>query len=375
MIVGSSAWKFRVWQLTGDVSMKAQDIDIWNTYSNERNPLKGVKGYDYCQMPKHVIDAFCTQSKKEQIATLEDLLAIKLSHLTYDIFWHKHLQGTLLLSHTLGGSYNQQLYLTLREHWKEEFGNKPYLSLYKTKDEFFDDFVPKQHEHDFLHSLVAFPEMPMYTTCLRANEEVMVDQQKFNLLNHSDKIRMFKEEIAVIALERWVLPSLTKGNNHPKILINEAWSKSLHKTVTALTKNWASEFIVLHIEEFLQPLSQSMMYVIEFFNLKEKYMADQISIDEFREILEEEFQKTYDDSGWGFEFHDALMEGYEDNGIELLEQDGGGEGGSENCYSVLLVNGVYYRVNYRYYSHIGFETDDATVTIVTPREKTIIVYE
>lgn len=193
-----------------------------------------------------------SETRNSGIATLTDILAIKMSHLSWDIFWWKHVQDILFLR-SQGVSVNEELYNALKEHWKVEHGNKDYLSLYRTKDEFFDDFVPKQWEHDYLHTLVAQNSVPVYESCLKEGHDVYIDKQKFDMLHHDQKVRMFKEEIAVIALERWVIPS--KQN----IPICHAWSKSLHKTVTALTKGWASEFIIENIEEFLQPLHQEML--------------------------------------------------------------------------------------------------------------------
>lgn len=61
--------------------------------------------------------------------------------------------------------------------------------------------------------------------------------------------------------------------------------------------------------------------------------------------------------------------------VEFIEQEGGGEGGSENCYSVIRVDGTFYKVLYNYYSHYGFNTDYAEVRVVQPKEKLITVYE
>lgn len=62
-----------------------------------------------------------------------------------------------------------------------------------------------------------------------------------------------------------------------------------------------------------------------------------------------------------------------------IEHEGGGEGGgedgAESCETIFSIDGVIYRVTYSYYSHHGFETEYAQASVVTPKEKTIIVYE
>ena len=79
---------------------------------------------------------------------------------------------------------------------------------------------------------------------------------------------------------------------------------------------------------------------------------------------------------------DFLIEGgddveWEGKKIEMIEQDGGGEGGGEDCYSVFSVNNgeMYLKAIYNYYSYDGFNTEYGTVSQVTPRQKTITVYE
>lgn len=62
---------------------------------------------------------------------------------------------------------------------------------------------------------------------------------------------------------------------------------------------------------------------------------------------------------------------------EHLDQNGGGEGGSEYCYGVFKLRGKIYKAEYSYYSYHGADYDDILNTLreVTPKEKTIIVYE
>lgn len=62
---------------------------------------------------------------------------------------------------------------------------------------------------------------------------------------------------------------------------------------------------------------------------------------------------------------------------EHIEQDGGGEGGAEDCYGVFKLNGVYYSVSYSYYSYNGYDYDyiTSTVTIVHPVQRLVTFYE
>lgn len=222
------------------------DIDAWTDNDTE---LEKGKKLDYNLMPQEIMLAFQESSKVQGYATLDDLYTIKLSHLPYDIFWHKHKADAMVFKMKYGAKVNQDLYALLKAHWKEFHGNKPFLSLYRTKDAFFDDYVPKEYDHDYLHELVAYPNAPVYTKCLKDGQQVAIDKSKFDALPFTEQVKMFREEITVIANERWILNPACRG----KIPYLAAWGKSVHKTVTALTKGWASEFICENLEYFEKP--------------------------------------------------------------------------------------------------------------------------
>lgn len=238
ILVGSSAAKIS----TTGFKSRNFDVDIWTDV-----PTSKEKNLDIGIFPTDILESFEEKSKQTEVATVNDLTTIKLSHLPYDVLWKKHSRDYLVLKMNYGGKINQKLYDKLRVHWCNHYGNKPYLSLYKTKDSFFDDFVSKQFDHDYLHELVSYPNKPIYTECLKDGEQVAIDKEKFNVMLHNKKIQMFREEMCVIALERWVIPS-----KH-EISFLDAWSRSVHKTVTRLTKGWASEFICENLESFIKP--------------------------------------------------------------------------------------------------------------------------
>ena len=66
---------------------------------------------------------------------------------------------------------------------------------------------------------------------------------------------------------------------------------------------------------------------------------------------------------------------YDGELIEFVEQDGGGEGGTEYCQTILTWKNQFYKVTYSYYSYDGFNFGCAEMFKVTPKEKTITVYE
>ena len=65
--------------------------------------------------------------------------------------------------------------------------------------------------------------------------------------------------------------------------------------------------------------------------------------------------------------------------FEIVEQDGGGEGGSEDCYTIIKFNETYYRFDYKYYSSEGFQLglddlDNIDVYEVVPRAVVVTQY-
>ena len=77
-------------------------------------------------------------------------------------------------------------------------------------------------------------------------------------------------------------------------------------------------------------------------------------------------------------FEDNLVDGwgYLPKGAKHIEQDGGGEGGSEDCYAVFQWKDRYYRVDYNYYSYHGYENlDMENIYEVFLKERTVTFYE
>ena len=249
ILVGSKAAKIHI-----PTFREGNDVDYWS--------LEKLWNCDSSIIPKEIIPLFEHDSLVNRCATLNDLLTIKLSHLPYDILWKKHLNDYLVFKKH-GAQINRALYVALQQHWENVHGNKSFLSLYRTKDNFFDDYVEKEQEHDYLHELVAYPDKPVYSRCLQEGQEVMIDWDKFLAMPFEQQIKMFREEVNVIATERWLIPTKDSG----KITFREAYSKSLHKTVTALTKGKASRFLCENIEEFIRPNRKEVEYMFSVLNI------------------------------------------------------------------------------------------------------------
>jgi len=354
-IVGSTALEYF------DLNRKEpKDIDVW--YAEGVDPDDGD---DSLVIPKDIFNLLETDNG---YCTPDTIYTIKCSHLGWDIHWEKTKLDIIWLQANKC-KLMPELYMKLVAHWKTLNGNKDFLSLSQDKREFFNDHVTYIYDHDYLHELVAYPNDPTYRRCLKDGEEVLLDKDKFNILPVDDKISMFREEMAVIAIERWLVNPVWKG----RFSVAQAHDLALKKTIVSLTKNWATDFIVTNIDKFFRVDLSYFKTPAEVLGIDMSYPDSLDKIREsFDEVVGESFLETIShDEFWG----DEAKQWAKDNKYELIEQEGGGEGGSEWCHSVFKFGDTVYKINYGYRSHYGYDFQGAEIREVKPVQKTITVYE
>lgn len=251
------------------------DIDLIGIYPDKIPNSE----FDYINVSEEVLKELNKHLTFRGTLTNDALLTLKMSHFMFDIKWEKtkrHIIEMLLA----GYKVIPELYHVLKGYWETVHGTKDFLSLNKTKDEFFDDFVDYIYDHDELHEMVAYPNEPVYKGVLKENEEVLIDRDKFDNLPFESKIKMFFEEITVIAIERYLTNQRVTG----KITYLEAFNYALKKTIQSLTKNWATDFIIFNLIEF-QPDFNLFERVLR--ELKTKYDYKVIIPNYKTEFLEE----------------------------------------------------------------------------------------
>lgn len=384
-----------------------KDTDYWVT---EDEPVVG--GEDNMVMPESIMNRL--EVTDSGVATPNTIYTIKLSHLGWDIHWQKTKLDCLWLE-AKGRKIIPELYEELVKYWKKLNG-KDFLSLSRNKSEFFTDHVTYVYDHDYLHELVAHPNPPMYTKCLKDGEEVLIDKEKFDKMSHEDQVRMFREEITTIAIERWLVNPKWKG----KISWYKAYLLSLQKTITSLTKNWATDFLVLNLKDFYKPDYDYFRYVIKTLDLggnmtDSKRIIEELceecgyksSLDDFVvDLASGDFSPNLDYSSipkppeypdykerkenpqrleeikqlrneWWEKKDEIKKEFFNSIGYEHVMQEGGGEGGSEYCEGVFKLGEKYYKTDWSYYSHHGYEEYGAfdRLVEVKPETKTITVWK
>lgn len=135
------------------------------------------------------------------IATPEQLLALKVSHLFWDTNWDKHMFDVQFLLDK-GIKLDLGLYGQFRAFFEGYLPKVKRSALNQSKEEFFTNAVNEDvDEHDRLHHILA--EVPAYTKILKDGCEVEVDFDKFENLSFEEKLDVVIEEICVMAYERY----------------------------------------------------------------------------------------------------------------------------------------------------------------------------
>lgn len=131
----------------------------------------------------------------------ENLLTLKASHLCWNINWEKHLFDVQFLLKK-GHKINSKLFWELYDHWNEVHGQNKRSDLKMTKEEFFDNAVNYDTgEHDEIHKILN--PIPIYSRIHKDGSEVELDENKWNDLTFENKLEMIREEVMVMAFERW----------------------------------------------------------------------------------------------------------------------------------------------------------------------------
>lgn len=252
LIVGSTALSY-----FGLNRLKPKDIDVWTD-----NTFMLLGKYNKADVKCHPERIIKLIPQINGYATADAIYNIKMSHFSWDIHWDKTKADILWLS-SKRCKLNKDLYLKLNNYWAIEHGDKSFLSLKKNKKDFFDDNVKYVYDHDYLHELVAYPNEPLYKSCLKNGEDILIDKNKFEMMPFDDKVKMFREEICTIAAERWLINPVNKG----KYSWVQAYNLALKKTIISLTKNWATDFIIWNLKYFVKPEYNYFKYLISILKL------------------------------------------------------------------------------------------------------------
>lgn len=201
---------------------------------------------------------YCGQ--QVQVASPWVLALIKRSHLWRDLAFDKHItMYTKWLKRYSQDSSEYNALLNERITLTEKQFPQHKISLKKTVNEFFDDYVTKKYDHDYLHELYVHYDRPLYERMQNSEvDSVFCFKEKWQEFSHEDKIKCIQEEAYVIATERFLVP---KDWNYSFRL---AYYKAVCKICTTLTSGFFRDYAIDNFEEVMDNLS-----IDKFNNVKE----------------------------------------------------------------------------------------------------------
>lgn len=219
-----------------------------------------AKDYDYFtneDMPK-TIDGLRVEKfwhpdlewykwKSNNVASLDELYTIKISHIFWDNRWVKHAKDVIWFQEQ-GCTFLPELYDVLYPIWVEHYGAKrTHLPRGTKAEDFFNAAVDRKYEHDSIHASVAYYDAPLFNRILADGEVVAVDWQKFEALSDLDKLRLVREEVYATALERKVIPSNYECGSL------SAYRYALQKTITSFWKGKWALYAALNLKDLIVP--------------------------------------------------------------------------------------------------------------------------
>ena len=220
LIIGSTAMRHHF----PDFNRSPKDLDI---AVEDSSSITSTKGVEYLGNP--ILFKYVPEGQEYIDPNM--LLSLKMSHLFFDINWAKHMWDAQFLLNK-GCSYDMTLIEELYDFWKEYHPRHRRSNLNMSKDNFFTNAINyDEHEHDYLHTLIN--PTPMYTKILVDGKDVEICPSKFDNLTHEEKLDVVREEVYVMAYERY-------KNDHFMV----ANAKMLKKFIMQHAPMWMFPFVV-----------------------------------------------------------------------------------------------------------------------------------
>lgn len=187
------------------------------------------------------------------IATPDLLYTLKMSHVVgWDINWEKHMFDIQFLK-SKGCKLDKDLFQKLYEFWNVNNGLNKRSELDMTSEEFFNNAL--KTPHDYYHTLLN--PSPVYEKILKDGAEVDVCEEKFNKLTFEEKCDLVREEVMVMAYERY------KSYHHIK-----AYIMMLKKFIISHAPLWEAIFIIENFVTLHKPKYNYIETINQKLNIK-----------------------------------------------------------------------------------------------------------
>ena len=190
--------------------------------------------------------------KALHVVPLPYLAAIKRSHLHRDLGfgkhttqYHRHLRGLENTDEEAKAFCEERKQLTFKE-----FPHKA-PNLNKPSKDFFKDFVKRDYDHDYLHTLFAYEEEPLYMKLQEDKTKAWCKKSLWDELSYERKLKCVAEETMVTAAERFLIPVDWK---YPAKM---AYFKALDKVCTTMCSGWFREFAIDNYPELVDTFEEA----------------------------------------------------------------------------------------------------------------------
>lgn len=201
--------------------------------------------YENCLVPSVRHKVF---GRKVNVPTPDVLYYIKRAHANYPVNVEKTLNDLYILSKYTenyalkDGSSLAKFYRVLRtESFERYSARQAVINLNKSNDDFFSDNTKRKYNHDSLHRAVAYyPNFPMYLRCKRDWSTARVERDLWDALPYEMKLQMAREELYIVALERFLIPNPTLDDV-------EAYRRAFTKLAGTMTKGFFQDFLLDNI--------------------------------------------------------------------------------------------------------------------------------
>ena len=223
-----------------DNTIKLKESTDWDIISFEQ--IEGAEFHDANFLNNSVFlkyasdDVIKFNEHELRVVNPIGLAIIKRSHLWRDLSFDKHITHyqNHLSKYRSQFSEDDERVLTERTTLTHKEFPQGYPKLNKTVSDFFDDAVTKKFDHDELHQILAFNDVPMYTKMQRDSGLAWCEKDMWDNFSELEKQQCVAEETYVISVERFMVPSnwktpiiscsLTVTDRHLPMIFRGSWS-------------------------------------------------------------------------------------------------------------------------------------------------------
>ena len=234
LIYGSTAIK----HFFPDYPNEPKDLDIIvDTDNNYHIAIDECRRIEQYYLPE--FQYIFENNKDKKFVDPDFLYTIKMSHLSWDINWDKHMKSAIFLREQ-GAKLDKKLYDSLMIAWSRIHGAKKVKMNVKNED-FFKESIPRKYNHEFLHEQFAFYDRPLNERIRKDLDSPLCSEELWNLLSDEDKFKCALEELLVLTAERFIF--VPKEN---QLQLKFARTKMLKTMITSTTSGWFNLYLKEH---------------------------------------------------------------------------------------------------------------------------------